>query len=117
MAKRNSIFLRLRVYTFVYMLFSMSSADSMVAVAGVVVTSKQTAKAIYVAQLYLSECQGSTGDAQWMPKSVFESIEIGESFSNGTEVRREFTALIPAWLARKVLSQRPGPVPYATRPW
>lgn len=89
----------------------------MVAVAGVVVTSKQTAKAIYVAQLYLGECQGSTGDAQWMPKGVFENLELGETFHNGAETRREFTATIPAWLARKVIPVKSGPTPYAHRPW
>jgi hypothetical protein len=99
----------------------MNSATNEVEVSGILVTSKQTDKAVYVAQIYLGDCQGTSGDAQWMPKSAFSSLVLGETFHNhtpsGTEVRREFTARIPSWLARKVIPQKTGPIAYAQRPW
>ena len=97
----------------------------MVEVGGILVTSKQTEKAIYAAQIVRSfdgQLIGAGADAQWLPKSLLHGVVLGETFDNvrndGTiETRREFTASVPEWLARKLFPVRRGPIPMATKPW
>lgn len=97
---------------------SMNDATNMVEVSGII--SRETEKAVYVAQIYYIG-GGGDGGGEWLPKSQLSGLVCGEAFPNHlphrTEWRREFTATIPAWLARKVMPPRTGPVPFATRPW
>ena len=91
----------------------------MVQVSGVV--SKETAKAVYVAMIWI-DGGGGDGGGEWLPKSQLHNMTRGDRFPNHrsdgtTEWRYEFSAEMPEWLARKVMPPKTGPIPVATTPW
>lgn len=93
--------------------------NALVAVSGII--SKETAKAVYVAMIWI-DGGGGDGGCVWIPKSQLHELTRGKPFPNHradktTEWRTEFSAQMPEWLARKVMPAKTGPIPMAQRPW
>lgn len=91
----------------------------MIEVEGIV--SRETEKAVYVAMIFAVGGR-LNGGGEWLPKSQLAGLTFGAPFANHlpggrTEWRREFSASLPEWLARKVMPAATGPVPHAQRPW
>lgn len=96
-----------------------SARQNLVPVEGVI--SRETEKAVYVAMIWM-EGGGGSGGCVWIPKSQLQGLTRGTPFVNPIpggrdEIRTEFSAEMPEWLARKVMPPKTGPVPVATRPW